>query len=169
MLVAGASLGAQSTASKSEARAFLAKVAGVYKVQFQNGDINGDKYQSEDILEVVPVDDNAAYVRMDLEFFNGHSGRIYGVAKYDHHSLIYDNGRLGDERCVVEYIWSSDKIVTKADYEKTPGCTTYHGARGTLDGAKFPLKKKQEIRYMQRLRDSREFKEAMDQYRKQAH
>jgi hypothetical protein len=150
----------------SESAAFLAQVAGVYKAQFQNGDIDGDKYQSEDVLEVVPVDDQAAYVRMDLEFFNGHSGRIYGIATYRKNSLIYDNGKAGDDRCIVEYVWSSDKVVTKADYEKTPGCLVYHGARGSLDHAEFLVKKKQTIRYMQRLKDSPQFKDAMEEYRR---
>jgi hypothetical protein len=156
-----------ASASPSEPAEFLARVAGVYKSQFQNGNIDGDKYQSEDVLEVVPVDEHSAYVRMDLEFFNGHSGMIYGIATYGNNSLIYDNHKPGDERCIVEYIWTSDKVVTKADYEKTPGCTTYHGARGSLDHAEFLLKKKQTIRYMQRLKDSRQFKEAMDEYQKQ--
>jgi hypothetical protein len=156
----------QTTKPRSEAAGFLAQVAGVYKVQFQNGNIDGDKYQSEDILEVVPVDDDAAYVRMDLEFFNGHSGGIYGVATYGSNSLIYDNGKAGDDRCIVEYIWSSGKVVTRADYDKTPGCFVYHGTRGSLSGAEFLVKKKQTIRYMQRLQNSPQFKHAMEEYRK---
>jgi hypothetical protein len=160
------SSGQQTPNPRSDSAAFLAKVAGVYKVQFQNGDVNGDKYQSEDILEVVPVDDHAAYVRMALEFFNGHSGRIYGIAIYEKNSLIYDNGQKGEGRCVVEYVWSSDKVITKADYDKTPGCRSYHGARGSLDRAEFPVKRKRTIHYMPRLKDSGEFKAAMDEYRK---
>lgn len=157
---------AQTPASRSDSAAFLSRVAGVYKAQFQNGNIDGDKYQSEDILEVVPIDDHAAYVRMTLEFFNGHSGGIYGIAIYRKDSLMYDNGKDGDQRCIIEYIWSSEKVVTKADYDKTPGCSFYHGARGSLDSAEFLVKRKQTIRYMQRLKDSREFKEAMNAYRK---
>ena len=156
----------QASNPKSESAEFLAQVAGVYKSQFQNAVVNGEKYQSEDILEVVPIDDHAAYVRMDLQFANGHSGTVHGIATYGKNSLIYDNGKAGDEHCVVEYAWSSDKVVTKADYEKTPGCTYYHGARGSLDQATFLVKKKQTIRYMQRLKNSREFNEAMDEYRR---
>lgn len=152
--------------AQSESAAFLARVAGVYRHQFQNGNINGEKYQSEDILEVVPVDDRAAYVRMDLEFFNGHSGSIYGIATYGKNSLIYDNREEGEKRCVVEYVWSSEKVVTKADYDKTPGCRTYHGERGSLDRAEFLVKSKRTIRYMQRLKDSPQFKQAIEQYRK---
>jgi hypothetical protein len=160
------SSGQQTPNLRSESATFLAEVAGVYKVQFQNGDVNGDKYQSEDILEVVPVDDHAAYVRMDLEFFNGHSGRIYGIATYGKNSLIYDNGQKGEDRCVIEYFWSSDKVVTKTDYNKMPGCRSYHGARGSLDRVEFLVKRKRTIRYMQRLKDSPQFKSAMDEYRK---
>jgi hypothetical protein len=158
--------GGQTSKARSESAAFLARAAGVYKSQFQNGDINGDRYQSEDILEVVPVDDHAAYVRMELEFYNGHSGSIYGVATYGKNSLVYDNGKQGEDRCVVEYVWAADMVITKADYEKTPGCTTYHGARGSLDGAMFQVKKKQTIRYMDRLKGSAQFKAAMEEYRK---
>jgi hypothetical protein len=159
-------MAARAQVTSSESAAFLRKVAGVYKNQFHNSFVNGEKYESEDILEVVPVDDLAAYVRMDLEFANGHSGRIYGVATYKKNSLVYDNGKPGDERCIVEYVWSGDAVVTHADYEKTPGCLFYHGARGTLEGASFSVKKRQEIRYMDRLRNSREFKEALSGYRK---
>jgi hypothetical protein len=62
--------GKQTPKVKSESSVFLGKVAGVYKEQFQNAFVNGEKYPSEDVLEVVPVDDHAAYVRMDLEFAN---------------------------------------------------------------------------------------------------
>jgi hypothetical protein len=156
----------QAPKASSESATFLAKVAGVYKEQFQNAFVNGEKYQSEDVLEVVPVGEHAAYVRMDLEFANGHSGRIYGVATYGKSSLIYDNGESGDKHCIVEYVWSADMVVTRADYEKTPGCSFYHGARGSLDDARFSVKKQRKIGYMQRLKDSREFKGAMEQYRK---
>ncbi|HEX4998221.1 MAG TPA: hypothetical protein VFY29_08350 [Terriglobia bacterium] len=166
LIVRAADLPAQK--AQPESAGFLARVAGVYKEPFENGLVDGTTYQSEDILEVVPIDDHAAYVRMDLEFFNGHSGRIYGVAIYGHNSLVYDNGRPGAEHCVVEYVWSADKVSSRADYEKTPGCSLYHGARGSLDGAEFAVRKKQEIRYMQRLKDSVEYKEAIDAYRKTA-
>jgi hypothetical protein len=156
---------AQAPKASSESAAFLARVAGVYKEQFQNAFVSGEKYQSEDVLEVVPVDEHAAYVRMDLEFANGHSGRIYGVATYGRNSLTYDNGKSGDEHCVVEYVWSTDMVLTKANYEKTPGCSFYHGARGSLDGAKFSVKKRRAIGYMQRLKDSREFNEAIEHYK----
>ena len=166
LLIAVHAEGAQPAPTGSQAGVFLSRVAGVYKERFRNGFVNGESYESEDILEVVPVSNDAAYVRMDLEFFNGHSGEIFGVATYGNDSLVYDNGAPGERRCVVEYAWTGDKVVTRADYERTPGCLSYHGARGSLDGAKFSVSGKRAIRYMERLRNSREFASAMEEYRK---
>src|SRR5262249_7459651 len=41
----------------------------------------------------------------------------------------------------------------------------YHGATGGFAGEKFDVRKRQDIRYMQRLKDSKEFNEAMQEYR----
>src|ERR1044071_4833102 len=64
-------------------------LAGGHKKQFQNGNISGGKYQSEDILEIVKVSPTAAYVRTHLEFFNGHICDIWGVAKAEGDALVY--------------------------------------------------------------------------------
>ncbi len=90
--IAGAS-GAQVTPPA----AFLARAAGVYKEQSP----------SENLLEVVSVDDGHAYIRLQLKFHNGPMGSIYGIATYSgHDSLVYDNGKMGNERCLLEITWS---------------------------------------------------------------
>jgi hypothetical protein len=91
-------LPAAPAARLSESQALLARIAGVYKERFRNEIVSGEKSASENILEVVPVDDAHAYVRMHLEFYNGHLGAIYGIAAV-------------------------------ANYDRTPGCRGYHGAR----------------------------------------
>jgi hypothetical protein len=166
-----AALGAASPAAtsdaNSEAATFLARIAGVYKQRFANGLISGEKFQSEDILEVVPVDNAHAYIRMHLEFYNGHMGAIYGVATYSAPaSLVYDDeGKAADGgRCVLTLTWSTEVVKATADYEKTPGCRNYHGARGYLNGIEFKSAARRNIRYLQRLRDSSEFKSAMDKF-----
>jgi hypothetical protein len=149
---------------------FLNTIAGVYRFHFKNGFVRpGDgTYESEDILEVVPLDERTAYVRASLEFFNGHSGGIYGVATLQGRTLLYDDGRAGPDRCVVRFVWEDKDVVTKADYELTPGCTSYHGARGSLDGARFPRASRRPIRYLSRLKASKEFREATEKYRASA-
>jgi hypothetical protein len=164
----GRTVGAAASSTSAAATAFLAKAAGVYKVRFRNELVDGTAFESENILEVVPVADDAAYVRLHLEFYNGHMGALSGIARVGKNSLIYDDGEVGAEHCVLELVWTADKVVTRADYEKTPGCRNYHGARGSLDRQEFPLSGRRTIRYMQRLKDSREFKAAMESYRKPA-
>lgn len=154
--------------AKSESEIFLEKVSGVYKKTFNNGLADGSKYESENILEIVPVDDKAAYVRLELKFFNGHEGGIYGVATYGKESLVLETSPAPESRCLVELVWSENKILTKASYEKTPGCSSYHGARGSLDGAEFLTSKKRKIKYMKQLKSSMQYQEAVASYKKAA-
>jgi len=162
-------LAAAPAAGVSESQVFLAHVAGVYKERFQNELVSGEKFESEDILEVVPVDDTHAYIRMHLEFYNGHMGALYGIAAVNgRDSLLFDDGEAVYGRCVLTITWSAGQVVTSADYDKTPGCRNYHGARGTLNDITFNVAKQRTIKYMQRLKDSREFKSAMEDYRKRS-
>jgi hypothetical protein len=150
--------------SVGRATGFLNAIAGVYRFRFKNSFVRPEDgtYQSEDVLEVVPVNERAAYVRVTLEFFNGHSGGIYGVAAVQGRTLVYDDGRAGPERCVVRFVWEDRDVITRADYDLTPGCSSYHGARGSLDGARFPRASRRQIRYLARLKASKEFREATE-------
>ena len=76
-------LGIGSVLAIASSLAFAAAInidalAGVYKRTFESGNIDGGKYQSENILEIVKVSPSAAYVRTHLEFFNGHVCNIWG-------------------------------------------------------------------------------------------
>ena len=64
-------------------------IAGVYKHRFKNALVSGEKYKSEDILEIVKVSPTSVYVSAHLEFFNGHECAINGVAKADGNALVY--------------------------------------------------------------------------------
>ncbi len=148
---------------------FVDSVAGVYKTRFKNALVDGSKYDSENILEVVPFGDGAAYVRMDLQFFNGHVGGISGIATFDAKAgdtLIYDGpGDSEKVRCVVKYVFTDKSVKTEATY---PGCSTYHGARGTLTGAEWPAKAKRAIKYMERLKKSSQYGAAVTEFEAKA-
>jgi hypothetical protein len=157
-------MGDEAKKTLSEAEMFLGRVAGVYKKKFGNSLVDGSKYESEDILEVVPIEQKAAYVRMKLNFFNGHTGGIYGVAQYGKDSLILDVGTTPNSRCVVELVWSQDEVISNADYDKTPGCSMFHGARGSMNGS-FATSKRRNIKYLKRLKNSRQYKEALSNWK----
>lgn len=146
---------------------FPTDIPGVYKVRFNNGLADGSKFKSENILEIVPLTADTAYVRMELQFFNGHQGGIYGVATLapsPDRTLTYDGSTSANGKCIISFQIKKDKIVTEADYSKWPECSYYHGARGHLSGAEFPLANRRPIKYLERLKKSRQFKEATEAF-----
>jgi hypothetical protein len=153
---------AQSGASP-EAAQFLAQAAGVYKTRFQNETVTDGRYTAENILEVVPVDEHSAYVRLHLEFYNGHIAAFWGVASYvAPDSLVYAYGE-GDDYCVITVAWTQDKVTTSADESKTPGCRLDHGVRASFD-AHFARSQRRDIRYLERLKNSPQYQGALAAY-----
>jgi hypothetical protein len=137
-------------------------IAGVYKHQFKNGLVSGEKYVSEDILEIVKVSPTAAYVRTHLEFFNGHECNILGVAKAEGDALVYrgETNSQGNQ-CVLSVKVSSGKITL---HDKDGACAVGTcGARGMYGGKSFALGKKRAIRYLDKLKKSDEYLDALDE------
>jgi hypothetical protein len=139
------------------------KLAGVYKHTFQNANIDGDKYKSEDILEIVKLTPATAYVRTHLEYFNGHVCNIQGVASVEGDVLVYrgPDNVLG-KKCVL-----SLKVVgKKLTFDDKDGACAIGtcGNRGMYSGAGFELKQRRAIRYLDLIRKSEPFNEAMKEY-----
>jgi hypothetical protein len=137
-------------------------IAGVYKSQFKNASVGGETYQSEDILEIVKVSPTSAYVRAHYEFFNGHQCNINGVAKTEGNTLVYrgDTDSQG-RQCVLSVKVAGGKIALD-DKDGVCGRETC-GARGMYNGKSFALSKKRAIRYMDRLKKSDEYLDALDE------
>ena len=152
---------AWTTPGQSEGRPIdPAHLAGVYKKRFKNGDVSGEQYISEDILEIVPINRDRAYVRTDLEFFNGHSCALHGVARATESDLVYTqplSKQIGDRRCVLHIRLERGSLVLNDD----GSCRDYCGARGMFRGSSFPVSSRRPIRYMARLKASREYAEAL--------
>lgn len=138
-----------------------AKLAGVYTVDFTNGLVTGETYRSENLLEIVPTAPGAAYVHTELEFYNGHSCALWGVAHVEGTELVYRSRQEpltpGDAPCVLHVFTKGGKVML--DDQGT--CQAWCGARGTLSGIDFPLSKRRPIRYMASLKASREYAEAL--------
>jgi hypothetical protein len=138
-------------------------LAGVYKKTFQNGNIDGGKYQSEDILEIVKISPTTAYVRTHLEFFNGHVCNIWGVAKVEGDGLVY----LGETNsqgkpCLLSVKVQAGKVALD---DKDGACAIGTcGNRGIYNGTAFELKKRRVIRYMDVLVNSDQYKDAVDEH-----
>jgi hypothetical protein len=134
-------------------------ISGVYKSRFQNGLVDGTKYKSEDILEIVKVSPREAYVRVHLEFYNGHLCSISGIARAEGDALVYRPHQDYGEQCALSLREEKGSLVFT---DPSDNCKLqYCGARGSFRGESFPLKNRRDIRYMRVLLNSREYAQAI--------
>ena len=126
--------------------------------------IDGDKYQSEDILEIVKVSPKAAYVRTHLEFFNGHVCNIHGVADLEDGALVYHarEKNVQGDLCVLSVRLVRGRV-TLEDQEGHCAIGTC-GNRGMYNRTTFDLKQRRPIRDMKVLLDSDQYKEAVGEH-----
>ncbi len=138
----------------------IASVQGVYKKRFANQLVDGSTFESEDILELVAVRPGALYFRTHLEFYNGHVCELSGLASWRRAGVFVYEGPVVDEDppCRLQVAVGRD-AVRLVDADQT--CKMYCGARGSFDGETFPLSARREIRYLDRLKRSREYREAV--------
>ena len=139
-------------------------LAGRYYRQFPNALVTGEKYTGEDIVEIVPVARNAAYVRVELSYYNGHSCSNWGVARAERDTLVYRQPRseYDDTQCILT-LRRAGKSLLIDDGGGT--CSSSCGARGTLTAVKLPWASKRPIRYMARLKASPEYRSALNEWR----
>jgi hypothetical protein len=137
----------------------LNRVAGLYVSTFMNGDIAGDKYWSDDVLEIVKVSRSTAYFRTYLSFFNGHECSLSGVAQVAGQSLVYADPKI---QCELRLDVANGKI-TFAD--KDGACRQWNcGMRGMFNGEKFKLSSRRRITYMAKLLASVQYLDAVKEY-----
>ena len=148
-----------ATAALAGTSPSIGRLSGVYKHSFANGNVDGQKYRSEDVVEIVKVSDTDAYVRAHLEFFNGHTCAIHGVAKEEGDALVYRPHQDYGEQCALTLRAANGKLVFS---DPSGNCRVqYCGERGGFEGTAFPLTSRRTIRYMKVLLNSREYHEAL--------
>jgi len=141
----------------------LDRVAGVYIEGFMNGNMEGGKYWSDDILEIVKLSPNTAYFRTYLAFFNGHQCAIWGVAEVTGQSLVYRNS---ETQCELHLDAADGKITfyDKDGYCRSGTC----GNRGMYGSdtfkESFKLTSRRPIRYMPALLASEQYLGALKEY-----
>ena len=149
-------------------------IEGVYKHRFMNGIITPGKapmeadtpYESEDIVEIVPYDDSHIYVRAELQFYNGHTCSISGLAGREGRGYVFHDPETvaaGEQPCTLTVMPSRDTLTLTdrlgADGAST--CRMHCGARGTLSNYTIPMKARRPIRYLDRLKRSNEYQKAI--------
>lgn len=142
----------------------LNAISGVFKNRFKNGLVAGETYTSENIFEVVPVDDKAFYFKTSLDFFNGHSCFLYGVAEFKKNGqFVYEDTEEPEEVCYFTVRFDGKKVI----FDDPSGyCKRNCGARGGFSGIEFLLKERRDIRYMDKILKSEDYKTATEKYKK---
>ena len=135
------------------------RVAGLYTHGFMNGNIEGGKYWSDEALEIVKLSPKTAYIRIHLEFFNGHQCSIWGVAEVEGQSLTYREPRT---QCELSLMIGGDRITfaDKDNHCRDGSC----GVRGLYTGQGFKLSSRRPISYMSKLLASFEYLDAIKEY-----
>ena len=140
-------------------------LAGRVSRQFPDGLIDGTRYTGEDIAELVPVATNAAYVRVHLDYANGHQCDIAGVARAEGGRLVYHDPSppiAGTTPCTL----SIARVGRSLAIDDAGGsCSSYCGARGTLSAVAIPWASHRPITYLTRLRASSRYRDALTEWR----
>ncbi|MBY0338738.1 MAG: hypothetical protein K2X11_19140 [Acetobacteraceae bacterium] len=138
-------------------------VEGVYRYRFPNALVTGETFRSENTMEVVRVAPGAAYLRLELTFFNGHGCSLRAVARVEGNELVHRRGeRDGEPACTLRLRFDGGRA-TLSDADG--GCrASACGARGGFEGMGFATASRRAITDMARLRASREFREAMAEF-----
>ena len=160
MALCGAGLLVGGAASKAESPA--RSLAGRYYRQFADGLVSGETYTGQDIVEIVPVAGDAAYVRAHLDFYNGHSCSIARIAQSEGARLLYRSSR-SDDACALS-VGRAGRSLRLDDNGGT--CKAYCGARGSFSDVSLPWSSKRPIRYLTRLKASPQYQSALAEWKK---
>lgn len=141
-------------------------LAGRYSTHFRNGMVGGETYWSDDVAEIVPLTGTAAYIRVSLEFYNGHVCDIWGVGQAEGARLVYHDPTpptpATAPRCTLTLSRRGQALLID-DNEGT--CKSYCGMRGSLMNQTLPLASRRPITYLKRLRDSRNYQDALVEWK----
>ncbi|MGI4851587.1 MAG: hypothetical protein ACRYGR_06565 [Janthinobacterium lividum] len=140
------------------------QITGVYKYNHRIFYISGESNMTENILEIVKINDNTIYFRTYLEFTNGHTCTLHGTAAYKGNNLfLYED--KANSKCKLEII-VGEKGIGFFDRDKPYCRDNYCGTRGGFDGASFEKFMRKPIKYMKILKNSIEYKSSIEELNK---
>ena len=148
-------------------------IEGVYKRRFMNAinagaDRPAERYLAEDVVEIVRQDPDHVYLRAYLEFASGHTCSVWGIAAREGGEFVYRQPGVpaqGEAPCTLKLSVQPGKIVLDdRDAAGIATCRAKCGARGTLSGYAVERKARRPIRYMNRLQESRQYREAVSEF-----
>ncbi len=141
------------------------QLAGVYRTHSLQARMDGTEYTAENILEFVALTPATAYFRTRVEGSNGHECNLSGVAALEPDSLVYRPAKPfleGGPLCRLTIRIDGDRLALD---DPDDGCHSACGVRASFADGIFPRSARRPIRYLTRLRQSSEFKQALAELR----
>ncbi|MEA2165577.1 MAG: hypothetical protein QOK37_3704 [Thermoanaerobaculia bacterium] len=155
----------KASQDKTPAAFAIKRIEGVYKTRFANSTVHQEKFESENILEIVSYTSDKIYFRVHLEFYNAHLCDLQGIALYEDGLFVFRSSDGPETESCTLAIHPGRNGVTLEDVGgncKVASC----GARGGYQGAGFPMSSRRAIRYLKRLRASKEYTETVAEFEK---
>jgi hypothetical protein len=123
--------------------------------------------QGENIVEIVRVDESHIYFSAEYLYRNGHNCSISGIAAAEKGSFIYrerESLMPNEPPCTFTIRRKGDALTLTDRYtpDGARSCNAYCGANGTLSALSMPMKSRRTIRYMDRLKKSRQYQAALE-------
>jgi hypothetical protein len=168
-----AALALPVAAADSPSARLIGDIEGVYKHRYTSRiTIPGkpdEKYDVEDVVEVVHHDDAHIYVRAALTFDNGHRCGFHGIAGYENGVFVYHdpNPDLSDTQACMVTIAAKGETLTLTDRATPKGpstCKSLCGARGSLGDYTIAASHKAKISHLPHLKASKEYRQAVKAY-----
>lgn len=139
----------------------LGGLAGGYSQTVPNSDRRGNQLMSTNTLDIVPTGPKSAFVRANLEFYNGHQCYLAGVAHVERDALVYREIDEGLQHCVLEIRRSGDRI----ELSDENSCQDMCGAYGGFQGASFKASSRLPVTDLTDLKASEEYVGALERDR----
>jgi len=119
-------------------------VQGIYKYSFPNALMDSTQYTSENRFLLMPTSPATAYFDVHLEWANGHSCDLSGIAEVASQSMLtYTTPTFDDGICNFNITLDTNKFVLN---DKNRECRRIScGSRGMLDGVEFEYDTVEEI------------------------
>jgi hypothetical protein len=152
--------------AETKADRLIGNVEGVYKKRFKSGVVNpgqpDDVIDVEDVIELVRHDRTHLYFRARLNFYNGHTCGLWGIASYQDERFVFRSSEPGEACTLWIGVNGKQLTLTDATGDGPSTCHSYCGARGSFRDYTVGMDKRRPIKYLPRLKASREYKEAVE-------
>lgn len=152
-------------AADSPSAKLIKDIEGSYEQRIDKPGKPGEKFEVDDRIDLLRLDDDSVYVHAGVTTPDGHRCTIYGVASYEKGALVYRDPSppLSGDQCTLSISVAGDSLrVSDRLAPKGPStCRALCTARGSLGDYSVPLARREKIANPAKLKGSREYAKAI--------